>query len=122
MSTGKIGHAIVIAAFSMYLLRTEAEDGVKRFCRIIFLTNHFPFVGRWWRVRSLWAKGWKTDVLVVGGGLAGNNGAIGALEKRRQGPIADKSSIDRLRSDRRRGGPFYGLPWHRHLGYKGSLP
>ncbi len=37
----------------------------------------------------------KTDVLVVGGGLAGNNGAIGALEKGVRVLIADKSSIDR---------------------------
>src|SRR4030042_2478435 len=37
----------------------------------------------------------KTDVLVVGGGLAGNNGAIGALEKGARVLIADKSSIDR---------------------------
>jgi adenylylsulfate reductase subunit A len=37
----------------------------------------------------------KTDVLVVGGGLAGNNGAIGALEKGVRVIIADKSSIDR---------------------------
>jgi adenylylsulfate reductase subunit A len=37
----------------------------------------------------------KTDVLVVGGGLAGNNGAIGALENGVRVLIADKSSIDR---------------------------
>ena len=37
----------------------------------------------------------KTDVLVVGGGLAGNNAAIGALEKGLRVLIADKSSIDR---------------------------
>jgi len=37
----------------------------------------------------------QTDVLVVGGGLAGNNGAIGALEKGARVIIADKSSLDR---------------------------
>jgi succinate dehydrogenase/fumarate reductase flavoprotein subunit len=37
----------------------------------------------------------ETDVLIVGGGLAGNNGAIGALEKGVRVLIADKSSIDR---------------------------
>src|SRR4030042_533171 len=37
----------------------------------------------------------KTDVLVVGGGLAGNNAAIGALEKGLRVLIADKSAIDR---------------------------
>ena len=37
----------------------------------------------------------ETDVLIVGGGLAGNNAAIGALEKGVRVLIADKSSIDR---------------------------
>jgi succinate dehydrogenase/fumarate reductase flavoprotein subunit len=37
----------------------------------------------------------ETDVLIVGGGLAGNNGTIGALEKGPRVLIADKSSIDR---------------------------
>jgi len=37
----------------------------------------------------------ETDVLIVGGGLAGNNGAIGALERTVRVLIADKSSIDR---------------------------
>src|SRR4030065_1501825 len=37
----------------------------------------------------------ETDVLIVGGGLAGNNAAIGALEKGARVLIADKSSIDR---------------------------
>jgi adenylylsulfate reductase subunit A len=36
-----------------------------------------------------------TDVLVVGGGLAGNNAAIGAAEKGARVLIADKSSINR---------------------------
>ena len=37
----------------------------------------------------------ETDVLIVGGGLAGNNAAIGALEKGAQVLIADKSAIER---------------------------
>ena len=37
----------------------------------------------------------ETDVLVVGGGLAGNNAAIGAAEKGAKVLIADKSSINR---------------------------
>jgi adenylylsulfate reductase subunit A len=37
----------------------------------------------------------ETDVLVVGGGLAGNNAAIGAAEKGVKVLIADKSSINR---------------------------
>jgi len=37
----------------------------------------------------------KTDVLIVGGGLAGNNAAIGALEKGVNVLVVDKSSIDR---------------------------
>jgi adenylylsulfate reductase, subunit A len=37
----------------------------------------------------------KTDVLIVGGGLAGNNAAIGAAEKGASVLIADKSSIER---------------------------
>jgi adenylylsulfate reductase, subunit A len=37
----------------------------------------------------------ETDVLVVGGGLAGNNAAIGAAEKGARVLIADKSSIER---------------------------
>jgi len=36
-----------------------------------------------------------TDVLIVGGGLAGNNAAIGALEKGARVLIADKSAIER---------------------------
>ena len=36
-----------------------------------------------------------TDVLIVGGGLAGNNAAIGAAEKGASVLIADKSSIER---------------------------
>jgi len=37
----------------------------------------------------------ETDVLIVGGGLAGNNAAIGALEKGVKVLIADKSAIER---------------------------
>jgi adenylylsulfate reductase subunit A len=37
----------------------------------------------------------ETEVLIVGGGLAGNNAAIGAAEKGARVLIADKSSIDR---------------------------
>lgn len=37
----------------------------------------------------------ETDVLIVGGGLAGNNAAIGALEKGVRVLIADKGSIER---------------------------
>ena len=37
----------------------------------------------------------ETDVLIVGGGLAGNNAAIGALEKGAKVLIADKSAIER---------------------------
>jgi adenylylsulfate reductase subunit A len=37
----------------------------------------------------------ETDVLVIGGGLAGNNAAIAALEKGSKVLVADKSSIDR---------------------------
>ena len=37
----------------------------------------------------------ETDVLIVGGGLAGNNAAIGALEKGAKVFIADKSAIER---------------------------
>src|SRR3990170_675374 len=37
----------------------------------------------------------ETDVLVVGGGLAGNNAAIAAAEKGAKVLVADKSSIDR---------------------------
>jgi adenylylsulfate reductase subunit A len=37
----------------------------------------------------------ETDVLIVGGGLAGNNAAIGAAEKGVKVLIADKSSIER---------------------------
>jgi adenylylsulfate reductase subunit A len=40
-------------------------------------------------------EGIETDVLIVGGGLAGNNAAIGALEKGARVLIADKSSIYR---------------------------
>lgn len=37
----------------------------------------------------------ETDVLIIGGGLAGNNAAIGALEKGVKVLIADKGSIER---------------------------
>lgn len=37
----------------------------------------------------------ETDVLIVGGGLAGNNAAIGALEKGVRVLVADKSSLER---------------------------
>ena len=37
----------------------------------------------------------ETDVLIIGGGLAGNNAAIGALEKGMRVLIVDKSSIER---------------------------
>src|SRR5512147_439582 len=37
----------------------------------------------------------EADVLIVGGGLAGNNAAIGAAEKGAKVLIADKSSINR---------------------------
>ncbi len=37
----------------------------------------------------------KTDVLIIGGGLAGNNAAIGAAEKGAKVLIVDKASIDR---------------------------
>jgi succinate dehydrogenase/fumarate reductase flavoprotein subunit len=59
------------------------------------LTNHFPFVRAMVESPELMGEVLKTDVLVVGGGLAGNNGAIGALEKGARVIIADKSSIDR---------------------------
>ncbi len=37
----------------------------------------------------------KTEVLIVGGGLAGNNAAIGAAEMGARVLIADKSAIER---------------------------
>ena len=37
----------------------------------------------------------ETDVLIIGGGLAGNNAAIAALEKGVKVLIVDKSSIER---------------------------